>query len=65
MVASLVSSLLCLQSILSAEQLSKELHPDRNPEADAVSKEKYLKASEAYAILVDDRKRYVATAFSR
>ncbi|KAG8948347.1 hypothetical protein FRC04_009843 [Tulasnella sp. 424] len=38
-------------------KLSKELHPDRNPEADAVSKEKYLKASEAYAILVDDRKR--------
>ncbi|KAG8914609.1 hypothetical protein FRC00_012097 [Tulasnella sp. 408] len=36
---------------------SKELHPDRNPDADQASKEKYLKASEAYANLVDDRKR--------
>ncbi|KIO28303.1 hypothetical protein M407DRAFT_6847 [Tulasnella calospora MUT 4182] len=36
---------------------SKELHPDRNPNADQPAKEKYLKASEAYGILVDDRKR--------
>ncbi|KAG8925154.1 hypothetical protein FRC01_010610, partial [Tulasnella sp. 417] len=36
---------------------SKELHPDRNPNADQASKERYLKASEAYGILVDDRKR--------
>ncbi|KAG8988614.1 hypothetical protein FRB90_002653 [Tulasnella sp. 427] len=38
-------------------KLSKELHPDRNPDADQAAKEKYLKASEAYAILADDRKR--------
>ncbi|KAG8894792.1 hypothetical protein FRB99_000983, partial [Tulasnella sp. 403] len=38
-------------------KLSKELHPDRNPDADEASREKYLAASEAYTILVDDRRR--------
>lgn len=55
--------LLCSYRTFFVEQLSKELHPDRNPDADQASKEKYLKASEAYATLVDDRKRYATPLF--
>ncbi|KAG8984755.1 hypothetical protein FRB94_009764 [Tulasnella sp. JGI-2019a] len=38
-------------------KLSKELHPDRNPTATQESKDKYLAASAAYNVLVDDRRR--------
>lgn len=40
-------------------QLSKELHPDRNPSASQDAKDRYLAASAAYNVLVDDRRRYV------
>ncbi|KAG8859734.1 hypothetical protein FRB96_004308 [Tulasnella sp. 330] len=38
-------------------KLSKELHPDRNPSASQETKDRYLAASAAYNVLVDDRRR--------
>jgi hypothetical protein len=39
------------------EQLSKQLHPDMNP-GDPQAKEKFVKVTEAYHVLGDDRNRY-------